>query len=460
MPDVDPASFRDPDATVFIQDGRVFRGLSEAAERSYVAATDAGLIDDLVDRGWLVDHWKGAATRMPPVGVPTNLVLEARRLPVVSYPYEWSFSMLRDAALLTLDITVACLRAGFQMKDATAYNVAFDGIRPLMIDLTSIEEGFDGAWIAYGQFCDQFLAPLLLEAHLGVPFQPYLRGRLVGLPVTELAGMFPGMRRFHRGVFSHVYLRSRIERRARNLTTQDRTVLRTGMKLPVEAVLSSVEKMRRLVMSLEARSASVWAGYEFDHSYEDQQRSEKERFVEAVGHRVGGAVAWDVGANTGAFSEILARHFPNVVAIDSDAGAVDAMYRRLGEAAVEGIHPLVMDIADPSPARGWRGQERSSLVHRAEPGLVAWLAIIHHLCLAGEVPIGGFLDLVAETSPHAIVEFVAPDDPMSLKLMATRKVSRDDYTRESFMAAVAQRFTIEASTSVSPTRDLFHLRRH
>ncbi len=460
MPDVEPASFRDPDATVFVQDGRIFRGLSDKAARSHAAATDAGLVGELLERGWLIDHWKAEPPGSPPPGVPTNLVLEARRVPVVSYPYEWSFTMLQDAALLTLNVTEACFRAGFQMKDATAYNVVFDGSRPVMIDLTSIEQGFDGVWTAYGQFCDHFLAPLLLEAYLSVPFQPYIRGRLAGIPVTELAGMFPGLRRFRRGVLSHVYLRSKIEVRARNLATEERTELRTGTSLPLEAVLASLQKMRRLIESLESSSASVWAGYELDHSYEDSQRAQKERFVESVAQGVPGPVAWDVGANTGAFAEILAKHFGSVVALDSDAGAIDALYRRLRDAGSKGIFPLVMDMADPSPDRGWRGRERRTLVKRADPDLAIWLAVIHHICLAGEVPIAGFLDLVAETSPHSIVEFVGPDDPMSRRLMATRKVDRDDYTRELFMEAVAKRFMVEASTAVSATRDLFHLRRN
>jgi hypothetical protein len=419
-----------------------------------------GLIPQLVDRGLLIEHWKATPPEGTPSGVPTDLILEARRVPVVSYPYEWSFTMLRDAALLTVNVTEACFRAGFQMKDATAYNVVFDGSRPVMIDLTSIEQGFDGVWTAYGQFCDHFLAPLLLEAHLSVPFQPYVRGRLAGIPVTELAGMFPGLKRFRRGVFSHVYLRSKIEVRARNLATEDRTELRTGTSLPLEAVLASLEKMRRLIESLESSSASLWAGYELDHSYEDSQRAEKERFVESIAQDVPGSVAWDVGANTGAFAEILTRHFASVVALDSDAGAIDALYRRLRDAGTKGIVPLVMDMADPSPDRGWRGRERRTLAKRADPDLAIWLAVIHHICLAGEVPIAGFLDLVAETSPHSIVEFVGPKDLMSLRLMATRKADRDDYTRELFMEAVAKRFTVEATTAVSPTRDLFHLRRN
>ena len=460
MPAVDPASFRDPDATVFVQEGRIFRGLSETAARSHTNAVESGLIGDLVEHGWLIDHWQASSPGPPPAGVPTTLVLEARRIPVVSYPFEWSFSMLRDAALLTLDITESCFRGGFQMKDASAYNVLFDGVRPVMIDLTSIDGGYDGVWTAYGQFCDHFLAPLLLEAHLGVPFQPHVRARLGGLPVTELAGMFPGLRRFRRGVFSHVYLRSQIEGRARHLGTEDRAELRSGTSLPLEAVLASVRKMRQLIESLESESSSVWANYERDHSYQDAQRTEKETFVGLVARDLAGDVAWDVGANTGAFSEILARHFSTVVAIDSDAGAIDGMYRRLKEKEAGGIVPLVMDVADPSPDRGWRGRERRALDHRSDPVLATWLAVIHHICLAGEVPVSGFLDLVAETSPHAVVEFVGPDDPMSLRLMATRRVGRDDYTRGSFMEAADQRFTIVASKAVSATRELFHLRRH
>jgi hypothetical protein len=457
--DVEPASFRDPEATVFTQGGRVFRGLSAEAAGVHQAATDAGLLGELVDRGWLIEHWDSSLPDGVPVGVPAELIIEARAVPVVSYPYEWSFSMLRDAALLTLDVTEACFRAGFQMKDASAYNVLFDGGRPMMIDLTSFDRGFDGAWTPYGQFCDHFLAPLLLEAHLGVPFQPYLRGRLSGIPVTELAGMFPGRRRFKPGVFSHIYLRSRIENKARHLDTEDRTELRSGMKLPVEAVIRSVQKMRGLVESLTPSSTSVWSEYENEHSYGDSQRAIKEQFVDSTAETLAGNLAWDVGANTGAFSEILAKHFKSVVALDHDAGAVDAMYRRLRDTADSRIVPLVLDVADPSPDRGWRGKERRTLLNRATPAFATWLAVIHHICLAGEVPVAGFLDLVADTSPDSIVEFVGPDDPMSRRLMATRKVPRPDYSRGSFLAAAEQRFTVVASTAVSPTRDLFHLRR-
>ena len=144
--------------------------------------------------------------------------------------------------------------------------------------------------------------------------------------------------------------------------------------------------------------------------------------MELVAQRVPGSIVWDVGANTGAFSEILAKHFASVVALDSDAGAIDALYQRLRDAGTKGIFPLVMDMTDPSPDRGWRGRERRTLNNRADPEFAIWLAVIHHICLAGEVPIAAFLDLVAETSPHAIVEFVGPDDPMSRRLMATRKV--------------------------------------
>ena len=199
--------------------------------------------------------------------------------------------------------------------------------------------------------------------------------------MTELAGMLPRWRRFRRGVFSHVYLRSRIEGRVRNLATEDREELRHGTSL--------------------------------DHSYNDPRRAEKERFLEFAASGVADEVVWDVGANTGAFSEILARRLATVVAIDSYAGAVGAMYRRLRDAGNERIVPLLMEMADPSPDRGWRGQERRSLPQSGRPVLATWLAV-HHICLAGEVPVEGFLDLVVETSPHAdrrVRRTRRPDEP-------------------------------------------------
>lgn len=451
-----PASFRDPHARVLEAGDRILRELSGPAAKSYRAAREAGLVDRLVQAHLLIEHWEPTDASQP-----SELILESRRLPLISYPAEWSFSMLQDAALLTLDIATACLEAGFQLKDASAFNVTFDGSRPVFIDLGSVEQGFDGVWAAYGQFCDHFLAPLLLEGHLGVPFQQHLRGNLDGIPVGRLAPMFRGTARFRSGVPVHVLLRAMAERRGRSLDTERRRELRTEARLPRERILLRMRRMRQLVSSLSSSAGSHWADYASTCSYDEEQLGEKHRFVETAARKAGGrALAWDVGANAGAYAQALAPHFSCVVAMDADPGAVDVMYRSLREPEAAGnVVPLVVDVTDPPSDRGWRSMERTSLLGRGRPDFTIWLAIVHHLCLGVGIPLDEVVEVLGETSPEAVVEFVAPDDPMSRRLAATRRVFHPGYDLGSFIELVARRFETVDRAKLSPTRELFHLRR-
>ena len=123
----------------------------------------------------------------PPAGV-----LRHERIPFVSYPYEWTFSMLKDAALLQLDLLLDALGHDMVLKDSTPYNVQFKGARPTFVDVGSFERMREGEpWVGYRQFCMLYLYPLLLQSAKGVPFQPWLRGSIDGLdprPVVIVPG--------------------------------------------------------------------------------------------------------------------------------------------------------------------------------------------------------------------------------------------------------------------------------
>jgi hypothetical protein len=204
----------------------------------------------------------------------------------------------------------------------------------------------------------------------------------------------------------------------------------------------------------------VWRDYVGCNTYDAAQAAEKEAFVaEASARAGGGALAWDVGANTGRYSRVLARHFACVVAMDADAGAVDRLYRDVrGTPEGRTILPLVMDLTNPSPAQGWRGREREDLSARGRPGLATYLALVHHVCLGAGVPLESFVDLVRETSPLAVVEFVAADDPMSQALLATKVEVHPGYDLASFKALAGRAGEILAEKTLSPTRTLFFLR--
>ena len=454
-----PASFRDPDARVLESDGpRILRALSASALAEREAVEKSGLLRDLVEAGLVVDS-APAPDVAPPDGFAA--VVASPRLPFPSYPYEWSFGMLRDAATLTLDVLERALERGATLKDASAYNVLFDGARPVLIDVASLVPHADGTpWLGYGQFCDHFLAPLMLEAYRGVPFQPLLRGSLEGVSIGgQLAPLLGGRDWLRPGVLTHVKLRAMLDRRTQGLATESRKEVRR-VSLPRAAVLANVRALRRLIGRLASRAPSVWASYEDANTYVADLSARKEAFVEAAGARAAAAtLAWDVGANTGRYARVLARRFATVVAMDADPGAVDRLYAAVrGTAEGRAVLPLVVDAMNPSPAQGWRGTERTTLAARGRPDLALWLALVHHLCLGRGVPLAGFLDFVRETAPLSVVEFVAREDPMSQRLLATKLEQHPDYDVDAFRALARARGEILAEEKLSPTRWLFLLR--
>jgi len=455
-----PSSFRDPDARVLAVDGgRVVRVLSARAAAADAALRANGLLDELVRDRLLVPS---APTRDVTIPDGWAAAIESPRLPFVSYPYEWSFGMLQDAALLTLRLSERLLERGVMLKDASAYNVLFDGAAPLFVDVASLAPYEENApWAAYGQFCDHFLAPLMLEAYRGVRFQPALRGSLEGLSVTDqLAPLLTVADLWRPGVLVHVKARALLDRRTRRLATSLRREVRRAA-VPKAAVLRNLQGLHRIVSRLRSRTPSVWAEYDDANTYDAATLERKTTFVAAACERLGGGrLAWDVGANTGRYSRVLAERYRCVVAMDADAGAVDRLYRSVhGTPAARAIVPLVADLMDPSPARGWRGRERAALTERGQPDLALYLALVHHLCLGRGVPLDDFLDLACASSPASVIEFVAADDPMSQAILATKEAAHPGYDLAAFRTLATRRGRIVAETAVSPTRHLFLLTR-
>ena len=371
-------------------------------------------------------------------------MLEHERIPFVSYPYEWSFEMLRDAALLHLEILLAALGEDVTMKDGYAFNVQWRGRRPVFIDIGSFELlRVDGPWIGYRQFCQTFLYPLMLEAHLGVPFQRYLLGHLDGLEPTEMRRILSGRKRFKKGVFRHVYLHSVAESRV----TKGGTALKDEMGkagFGKELTVATVKKLHKLVGTLRSkRSESGWKRYRETCSYSDADRAAKDAFVAAAVEGASPALSWDLGCNDGAYSRMIAKTGGTVVAVDSDDVTVDALYQSLRADGPDNILPLVMDLVDPSPARGWRNEERRAFTDRARPDLVLALALVHHLAIAANVPLAEVVSWFRSLGATLVVEFVEPHDPMAAQLLGNKPAGLfAGYRIDVFEKLLEEQFTI------------------
>jgi hypothetical protein len=439
------ASFRDPAASVFYVDGKVFRGLRAAGAADWALLAEAPFFERFVTDGRLV-----GTTVVDPGSLPAgevdefDVVLEHERIPFVSYPYEWTFEMLRDAARLHLEVLLAALDDGITMKDGYAYNIQWRGAQPSFIDIGSFEPVRGGVWPGYRQFCQTMLFPLMLEAHLGVAFQPYLAGSLEGLTPGDMRRLLRGRMKFKRGAFRNVYLHSVIEGRSTKTGTEavKEELGRAG--LGVELAKATTTKLLKLVSGLRTpHHDSNWSQYRETCSYSDADRVAKERFVRYVVTENKFEVVWDLGCNDGAFARIAAEHASLVVAADSDPVVVDGLYRSLRDDGPANVLPLVMNLLDPSSARGWRGRERRAFDDRGRPDLVLALALVHHLALAGNVPLVEIVDWLASLSDTVVVEFVDRHDPMAERLLANKpRGTHDDYERAEFEAALEAKFEV------------------
>ena len=456
---VEVGSFRDPASRVVVDERGVFRLLSAEGVEGWQALAASPLLAELVDSGRLV-----ATEQVDPseLGAPdAEGALRHERIPFVSYPYEWTFSMLKDAALLHLEIGRRALEHELDLKDASSYNVQWRGARPVFIDVGSFETLRPGEpWVGYRQFCMLFLYPLMLQAYLGVPFHSLLRGSIDGIAPADARALLAS-KRMRRGVFSNVMVHARLEGRHSDESGGElkREISRAGFS--TELRLANLRKLEKLVRKLEWEPGqTAWTGYGAQNTYTEDDARVKADFVRTAAAAHAGGLVWDVGCNDGTYSRIAAEHARYVVAMDADHATVDALYASLQADEHETILPLVVSVTDPSPDLGWRGLERASLERRGTPDLALHLAVIHHVCITGNIPVREFVEWLRSLGSAAVVEFPHRDDPMVQRLLsAKREPANPDYELETFDAAFKESFEVSRVERLpSGTRTLYEAR--
>jgi SAM-dependent methyltransferase len=431
---VDSGSFRDRDGRIYLHDDRVFRGISEGALESLRKLESTKFYNKFLQQESLVSSELLSTENVPlPAEIKDQWAgfIEHGCIAVISYPYEWTFGMLRDAALLQLDLVEAAILEGMTLKDATPYNIQFDGGKPVFIDIASFEPLPDGApWAGYRQFCEMFLFPLMLQAYKGIHFQGMMRSSIDGIDVQTAARLFSLRDRFRSGVLTHVWLQSKLDSRYGSTQQNVRTDLKSA-GFNREMILANVRKLRKLVGKLNWHGkGSEWGGYEEFHNYSESDHQLKEQFIEESVSGSQASIVWDVGCNTGQFSKIAARHAKQVLAMDLDHFAVERLYREAKETGLSRILPLVQNIADPSPNWGWRNRERRDLQSRARPDLILCLALIHHVVISANVPMEEFVSWLAEQSGQLVIEYVSRSDDKVEALLRNKEDRYSDYSQE------------------------------
>jgi ribosomal protein L11 methylase PrmA len=447
-------SFRDPNGFVFLQGDRIYRQVGSLYQQHYAHLMDSGLYRCLSENGLLIRH-EEVETVCAGSG-DVYKVLKPEMVPFISYPYEWCFSQLKAAALATLEIQKKALEYGMILKDASAYNIQFKGGRPLLIDTLSFEKYRVGEpWVAYKQFCEHFLAPLLLMNYRDARLNRLFRLFINGIPLDLAGPLLPFISYFRLASLVHIHMHSRSQQHYADNPDEKRlaqkNVSLTSLLGLVDNLESSVRKLNRFSKKTE------WHDYYEKDSYCPAALNHKIQIVIDFLEEVRPGSVWDLGANTGLFSRLASDRGIPTVSFDIDPACVETSYLRTVSAAEKNILPLVLDLTNPSPGLGWENRERMSLAERGPADMVLALAVIHHLAISNNVPlnrIAGFLNNICNT---LVIEFIPKSDPKVRKLLATREDVFPDYQQESFEKEFGRLFSIQAKVNISESQRTLYL---
>jgi ribosomal protein L11 methylase PrmA len=442
----DSGSFRDPSGHVFVSGERVIRTVNAFGLANFRQVEKTGVLSQLAELGHLIPTRKlgpqdiDLSTLTGPRGDVPSIALEHPRLPLISYPYEWTFSQLKDAAIAHLDLQIVALDNNVVLSDATPYNMQFFDSDLFHIDVLSLRPYRDGEyWIGYNQFCRLFLMPLLLEAWSGVPFQPLLRGAIDGMKLSDSQYLLPARKRFFsiNGLL-HITIHANSEGSgSSSKKTDDNTTQRSIPKHRYRAMLT---EMRAWIEGLRSgrRTKSFWNEYSEVNSYSQHMHEVKKTFVGKFVRNFKVDSIWDIGGNTGDFSVVaIGEGARRATVIDGDLDSLEKAYTRRKDQALHML-PLVMDCADPSAPLGWNQQERKGLNQRANADAVLALAVVHHLSIGRNIPLQEVVDWLVGLAPRGIIEFVPKEDPMVQQMLLFRDVEFADYNEEAFRAYIGR----------------------
>lgn len=450
---VQPSSFRDPSGRLFERDGSLYRQINNRYRDDFDLLLESGLYSDLVDRELLIPHQEVDVEGIDPEKL--YKVIQPQEVPFISYPYEWSFSQLKDAALTTLTIQDRALEFGMCLKDASAYNIQFVQGRAVLIDTLSFERYVEGEpWVAYRQFCQHFLAPLALMSRKDVRLGQLLRIYIDGIPLDLASELLPFRSRLSFGLMVHLNLHARSEKHY-EVKHVDASEIRGVNRNSFVGLMGS---LRRAIGKLKWKpSGTEWAEYYDETNYSGASFEHKKELVSTYLDRISPRSLWDMGANNGLFSRLAAEKGVMTTSIDVDPACVELAYLDCLDRGEERILPLLVDFANPSPDMGWQNRERDSLFERGPAEAALALALVHHLAISNNVPLAMQAEFFAAACEHLIIEFVSKSDSQVQRLLLSREDVFDEYDRESFEAAFGELFDIEDSQDITESQRTMYL---
>lgn len=434
------SSFRDPSGFVFQDDDRIFRQINPCYFAIYQGLTSQNVFNELFEKDFLIEHKEIERNE-------ERIILEIKRIPFISYPYEWSFTQLKDAALLTLELQKFLLQRNFSLKDASAYNVQFIGSKPIFIDTLSIEPYKEKPWIAFGQFCRHFLYPLMLMSKIDLRLNNLLKLWIDGIPSDLVDGLLPFSKNFSLDYWFYVKWLNSAQNKGQSAHKKIEPKLsKNQLKRLLDGLCNAISKL------VPAKKLTEWGEYYTFTNYTDVAFNTKESLVKKLIEEIQPKVVWDLGANDGRFSRLASQKGITTLAFDIDPIAVEKNYQYAKKNNEKNVLPLLLDLTNPSSGIGWANQERFSLAERGNADLCMALALIHHLAIGNNVPFEKIAKYFSLLGNNLIVEFIPKEDSKVQELLLNREDIFENYNQNNFEVSFSNYFTIEKKLPIDDSK--------
>lgn len=444
------SSYRDNDGFVFMQNNIIYRLIKPTYFSHYNLLLSSGLYNELTLAGRLIVHEELPAANFDVL--QSCKIILPEQLPFISYPYEWSFDMWRDAAIVTLKIVIQSLQKGMILKDATPFNIQFYNGRPVFIDTLSFEKyEEDKPWVAYRQFCECFLVPLLLMHYGHRDMGKMLQIYPDGIPLEVVKTILPLKAKFNLQVYLHIWLQAKVSKKNIHKAEVAKSFSLKKLYTLLNGLLSLVSGLK------QQQQKSVWDDYYTETILGNQYLEAKQVLFETFINSIAFDTAIDLGANDGYFSILLKDKAKYIIATDFDSNCINDLYNRIRKEKIKNILPLVNVLNAPSPSLGWNNKERNSMTERLHGDLVCALALLHHLAIACNVPLEFIAKWLHNMAQYLIIEFVPKEDEKVQQLLKNREDIFIDYNLENFKIVFAKYFEFIKAEKVGNTDRILFL---
>ena len=456
------SSFRDPSGYCYTEGNVVYRVINKSYKDNYDMLMNSGLYDELTKKEYLIPHNNAENTYITPPPAKDfedeiYKIIKPEQIKFITYPYEWSFSQLKDAALLTLKIQRIALKYNMSLKDASSYNIQFYKGKPVFIDTLSFEKYCeDTPWIAYNQFCRHFLCPLVLMSYTDIRCNTLLKDYIDGIPIDLTAKLLPCRAKLNPAIYLNIYLQSKYQKKYENSDID----FKKSASISKNKLIYMNERLQDLIYSLKFPCGeSEWGDYYNFTNYNDKAFEDKKRLVGEYIKYIQPKSLWDLGANNGLFTRIASQDDIECCAFDIDPVACEKNYNHIKKNGEKNITPILFDLTNPSPSIGWANNERDSIIFRNHPDVIMALALIHHIAISNNVPFDKIAKFFSSLCEYLIIEFVPKEDSKVKKLLKTRCDIFDNYDIENFENDFKVYFDVikkDKIISSSRTLYLFH----